>query len=124
MADKPNILLITTDQQHITTLGVNNNKINTPNLDKLAQRGTVFKRTYCPNPTCTPTRASLITGNYASQHGAWSLGTKLLNDYPTLGEEFQKGGYRTALIGKAHFEPLESTEEFSSLESYPTLQDF
>src|SRR6056297_939530 len=102
--NKPNILLITTDQHHWTAMGVNTPKIKTPNLDKLAKNGTTFNRAYCPNPTCTPTRASLITGLYASQHGAWSLGTKLLDDVPTLGDALQDAGYSTSLIGKAHFE--------------------
>ncbi|MFC1451972.1 sulfatase-like hydrolase/transferase, partial [Verrucomicrobiota bacterium] len=61
---KPNILLITSDQQHWNTLGFANPEIHTPNLDKLAASGTVFTRAYCVNPTCTPTRASMITGQY------------------------------------------------------------
>ena len=83
----------------------------------------MFTRAYCPNPTCTPTRASIITGRYPSQHGAWSLGTKLSESEHTVGEDFIHFGYRTALIGKAHFQPLKGTEEFPSLESYPILQD-
>jgi arylsulfatase A-like enzyme len=120
---RPNILLITTDQHHRSVLGINDPAVRTPNLDQLAREGTVFTRAYCPNPTCTPTRASVITGQYASQHGAWSLGTKLFEDVPTIGNELRKAGYRTALIGKAHFEPLKSTAEFTSKESYPILQD-
>jgi arylsulfatase A-like enzyme len=120
---KPNILLITSDQQHWNTIGAFNSEISTPNLDRLVSEGTAFTRAYCPNPTCTPTRASIITGTYPSQHGAWTLGTKLLEDRHTVGEDFHNAGYRTALIGKAHFQPLRSTEEFPSLESYPILQD-
>jgi arylsulfatase A-like enzyme len=120
---KPNILLITSDQQHWNTLGAFNSEISTPNLDRLVREGTTFNRAYCPNPTCTPTRASIITGKYPSQHGAWTLGTKLLESEHTVGEDFGKAGYRTGLVGKAHFQPLKSTEEFPSLESYPILQD-
>lgn len=120
---KPNILLITSDQQHWSTIGVLNKEIQTPNLDRLASHGMLFERAYCPNPTCTPSRASIITGQYPSQHGAWTLGTKLLEDRHTLGEDFQQAGYRTALIGKAHFQPLQGTDEYVSLESYPLLQD-
>ncbi len=118
-----NILLITSDQQHWRTLGQNNPEIQTPALDKLAEQGSSFTRAYCPNPTCTPTRSSLITGKYPSQHGAYSLGTKLPETEPTIGELFSGAGYRTALVGKAHFQPLRSSEEYSSLEAYPTLQD-
>lgn len=123
MSKKPNILLITSDQQHWNTIGAFNDEIRTPNLDRLVREGTVFNRAYCPNPTCTPSRASIITGQYPSQHGAWTLGTKLLEDRRCVGEDFSEAGYRTALIGKAHFQPLRSTEEYPSLEAYPVLQD-
>lgn len=120
---KLNVLLITSDQQHWTTLGQINPEIQTPALDKLAEQGTTFTRAYCPNPTCTPTRGTLITGKYPSQHGAYSLGTKVPETEPTVGDRLRKVGYRTALVGKAHFQPLRGTDEFPSLESYPLLQD-
>ncbi len=120
---KLNILLITSDQQHWNTLGQFNPEIQTPALDKLAAQGTTFTRAYCPNPTCTPTRSSMITGKYPSQHGAYALGTKLPETEPTIGDSLRAAGYRSALIGKAHFQPLHSTAEFPSLEAYPTLQD-
>ncbi|MBZ0291921.1 MAG: sulfatase-like hydrolase/transferase [Anaerolineae bacterium] len=116
-----NILLITSDQQHHSTF--RHPEIQTPNLDRLADSGTVYQRAYCPNPTCTPTRSSMITGKYPSQHGAYSLGTKLPEWEPTVGEAFSRAGYRTALVGKAHFQPLRGSEEFPSLESYPLMQD-
>ncbi|WNQ10728.1 sulfatase-like hydrolase/transferase [Paenibacillus aurantius] len=121
--DRPNILLITSDQQHWNTIGAFNPEIRTPNLDRLVREGTVFTRAYCPNPLCTPSRASIVTGLYPSQHGAWSLGTKLQEEVPTVGDRLQSEGYRTALIGKAHFQPLASTEEYPSIEAYPILQD-
>lgn len=123
MPNTPNFLLITSDQQHWNTLGFLNPEIKTPALDKLAREGTVFSRAYCANPTCTPSRASMITGKYPSQHGAWSLGTKLPESETTVGGLLSKAGYRTALIGKAHFQPLMGSDEFPSLESYPIMQD-
>jgi arylsulfatase A-like enzyme len=119
MSKRKNILLITSDQQHWNTLGVLNPEIKTPNLDRLANSGTLFTRAYCPNPTCTPTRASIITGMYPSQHGAYSLGTKLPENVHTVGEDFHQNGYRTALIGKAHFQQLLDTPEYRSIESNP-----
>ncbi|WP_028549159.1 sulfatase family protein [Paenibacillus sp. UNC451MF] len=122
---KPNILLITSDQQHWNTIGAFNKELHTPNLDRLVREGTTFDRAYCPNPTCTPTRASIVTGMYPSQHGAWTLGTKLLEDRETVGELLSSGaGYKTALIGKAHFQPIGSTEQYSSLEGREKLHDF
>ena len=118
-----NILLVTSDQQHWNTLGASNPEIQTPALDALAAKGATFTRAYCPNPTCTPTRSSMITGKYPSQHGAYSLGTKLPESEPTVGAMLSQAGYRTALVGKAHFQPLHGTAEYPSLEAYPTLQD-
>ena len=85
---KNNVLLITSDQQHWNTIGLNNPEIETPHLDRLTKEGTIFKRAYCPNPTCTPTRASIITGKFPRQHGAYSLGTKLMERQHTVGEDY------------------------------------
>ncbi len=123
MGKRPNFLFITSDQQHWKTLGLFNSEINTPNLDSLGRAETVFTRAYCVNPTCTPTRAYLITGKYPSRHGAWSLGTKLTENERTLGELLRERGYRTALAGKAHFQPTAGTDLYPSLESVPLLQD-
>ena len=120
---RPNILLITSDQQHHGTLGAVNDRIRTPALDRLCREGVRFDRAYCPNPTCTPTRASMITGVYPSQHGAWSLGTKLFEDVPTVGRLLGRGGYFTALIGKAHFQPLATQPGMDSIECQPVLRD-
>jgi uncharacterized sulfatase len=119
----PNVLLITTDQQHHRTIGAFNPQISTPALDRLVREGTTFDRAYCANPTCTPTRASIITGRYPSQHGAWSLGTKLPESEPTIGDHLREAGYATALVGKAHFQPLVTTPEYPSIEAYPVLHD-
>ena len=51
---QPNILWITSDQQHFSTLGILNDKIKTPNLDRLAREGMLFDRTYCPNLYADP----------------------------------------------------------------------
>lgn len=120
---RPNILLITTDQQHHAALGVRDPIVQTPHLDRLAADGALFDRAYCPNPTCSPTRASIITGKYPSMHGCWTLGTKLDERVPTLGGLLSNAGYATSLIGKAHFQPLASTSEQTSLECPPTLRD-
>ena len=122
-SQKHNILFITSDQQHWRAIGYLNPEVKTPNLDRLVSRGITIHRAYTVNPTCTPTRASWITGLYPSQHGAYSLGTKLMESVPTVGNIFQHHGYRTALVGKAHFQPLKGTDEYPSLESYPVLHD-
>ena len=118
-----NVLLITSDQQHYSTLGVVNERIRTPALDRLCSEGARFDRAYCPNPTCTPTRASILTGLYPSQHGAWTLGTKLYENVPVVGDRFREASYYTSLIGKAHFQPLATREGMESLECQPRLRD-
>ena len=120
---RPNILLITSDQQHFSTMGSVNDRIRTPALDRLCAEGVRFDRAYCPNPTCTPTRASIITGMYPSQHGAWTLGTKLFEDVPTVGDMLMRAGYFTTLIGKAHFQQTRTRYGAESIESQGIVRD-
>ena len=87
---RPNILLITSDQQHHDTIGKFNSKIQTPYLDKLCDEGMNFTRAYCPSPVCTPSRASIITGQYPSSHGAWTIGVKLDEEVETLENFYTK----------------------------------
>lgn len=120
---QPNILLITSDQQHYDTLGVTNPRISTPALDRLAREGMRFDRAYCNNPVCSPSRSTLITGLYPSSHHCWTIGVKLPEDVPTVGDVFQAHGYDTTLIGKAHFQPLASQPGSESIECQPILRD-
>lgn len=120
---RPNILLITSDQQHHSTLGVVNDIISTPALDRLCKEGTRFDRAYCPSPVCTPSRSSIITGKYPSQHGAWTIGVRLDESEPTVGDALADVGYRTGLIGKTHFHPLLSEPGHESYEAHPKLRD-
>jgi len=123
MASEPNILLITSDQQHFDTLGVDNPRIRTPALDRLAAEGMLFERSYCPNPVCSPSRASIITGMYPAWHHCWTIGVKLPEDVPTVSGTFAREGYATALVGKAHFQPVRSKPGSESIESLPNLRD-
>ncbi len=123
MTQPPNILLITSDQQHYETLGVTNPRIKTPNLDRLAGEGVRFTRAYCVNPTCSPSRATMITGLYPAWHHCWAIGVKLPEDVPTVGDLLQEQGYNSILIGKAHFQPLASEPGSESIERQPILRD-
>jgi uncharacterized sulfatase len=119
----PNILLVTSDQQHYSALGVHTPVLQTPHLDALAAGGMRYNRAYCNNPLCSPSRSTMITGLYPSWHGCWTLGTKLDEDTRTVGEQFSAAGYATSLIGKAHFQPLATSPELTSLEAQPLLRD-
>ncbi len=123
MPKRPNILLITSDQQHFDTLGFANPKIKTPHLDRLAREGTNFTRAYTNNPVCTPTRGTLITGQYASQHGGWTIGVKVPEDNTFIGDLLREEGYDTSLVGKAHFQPLANGPKTDSIERQPLLRD-
>ena len=76
MERKPNIL-ITSDQQRKDSIGCYNHKISTPNLDHLGEDAVVYSRAYTAHPTCTHSRASILTGQLGSMHGAYSIGTAL-----------------------------------------------
>ncbi len=101
------ILFITTDQQRYDTLGVNGSEIaRTPVLDRLAREGIRYERCQPTSVVCMPSRASMLTGQYPSTHGAWMNGVALAIDAPSVAECLHDLGYATALIGKAHFEPF------------------
>lgn len=120
---RPNILLITSDQHHYRALGTNDPQIRTPALDRLAQEGVQFDRAYCNNPVCSPSRSTIISGLYPAWHGCWTIGVKLPEDVPTVGELFQEHGYRSILVGKAHFQPLASQPGSESIECQPIMRD-
>ena len=69
-ANKPNIIVVLTDDQGYWSLGCTGNKeIRTPNIDALAETGVRFDNFFCTSPVCSPARASLLTGRIPSQHG-------------------------------------------------------
>ncbi|MCZ7644485.1 MAG: sulfatase-like hydrolase/transferase [Planctomycetota bacterium] len=104
MNPRPNILLITTDQQRWDTLSLHGQPgYRTPVLDGLAANGLCFDRAYCPSPISTPSRVSMLTGRYPSSHGAYTIGSTPEFHDPTLPGELSRHGYRTAIVGKTHF---------------------
>jgi choline-sulfatase len=75
----------------------------TPNLDGLAAKGTLFENAYASCPLCAPSRASLVTGRYASELGCFDNGSPFASEWPTIGHALGAVGYETAIIGKMHF---------------------
>lgn len=101
--DRPNVLLIMTDQQRFDSLGVTGEAaVQTPHLDRLAEEGALFEHAYAPSPICTPSRASLLTGRTVPGHGVYRLYDNLPEDQVLFTEHLQKAGYETALFGKLH----------------------
>lgn len=107
---KPNILYIMTDQQTAHMMSCSGTKwINTPNIDRIAQKGIRFTRAYCSNPVCIPSRFSLFTGRYPETIGMRSNDYKYLPKFhksileDAMGNSFKKGGYDCFYAGKQHF---------------------
>jgi len=104
--DRPNILILYTDQQRWDALGANGNtEIKTPNLDRLASEGANFNRYFVQNPVCMPSRLSFLTSQYCSQTGVYRNGVPVHEDTPTLATYLSNYGYTCGNIGKLHFLP-------------------
>jgi arylsulfatase A-like enzyme len=103
---KPNILFIMSDDHTTQAFGVYGSrlaKLNpTPNIDSLARGGMRFDRVFCNNSICTPSRASIITGQYPQTNGVLDLTGNLPPERQFLPREMSKAGYQTAMIGKWH----------------------
>ncbi|MCX6520803.1 MAG: sulfatase-like hydrolase/transferase [Actinobacteria bacterium] len=101
------ILFITTDQQRYDTLGCNGGTIaRTPVIDGVAAAGVRYERAHPQSVVCMPSRSTMLTGQHVSTHGVWMNGVPLPEDAPSVAEVLQDAGYRTAIIGKPHFEPF------------------
>ncbi len=102
---RPNVILVMTDDQGYGDLGCHGNPvIQTPNLDKLYTQS-VRLTDFHVGPTCSPTRAALMTGRYCNRTGVWHtiMGRSLLRrDEVTMGDVFSASGYRTGIYGKWH----------------------
>ncbi len=105
---KPNVIFILTDDLGWTELGCYGNKFNeTPNIDKLASQGMLFSDAYAAAPVCSPTRASLMTGQYPARVGINDYlqpetGWHLPEDIVSLADIFKGAGYVTGMTGKWH----------------------
>jgi choline-sulfatase len=102
--NRKNVLLIMADQHKRDCLGAAGDPVaRTPNLDALARTSVRFTSAYCSNPVCTPSRASLLTGLYTHNHGAWNNTTPWPPSHKTIAHYFSAAGYMTGLVGKMHF---------------------
>lgn len=109
--NRPNVLMIYTDQQRFDSLRCYGNKIaRTPHLDKLAREGVLFEHHYVQNPVCMPSRMSMLTSQYPGQLGIGTNGIPLPEGELLLHQVLKPYGYHTANIGKLHFTPHVSRE--------------
>ena len=113
---KPNILIIHTDEHNFRTLGCYRDflpaeqampwgkdvVVETPNIDFLAQNGVLFSRCYATTPVSSPSRASFLTGLYPQNAGVLTNDMVLHESAPTFGEVLRENGYKTGYMGKLH----------------------
>ena len=103
---RPNILLVTTDQQRGDCLGIEGHAcLQTHNLDSLVRRGARFRRAYAECPSCIPARRSLMTGLAPAAHGMVGFQYQDFEPSHTLPGELRQAGYETKLVGKLHLQP-------------------
>ena len=115
---RPNLLVIQTDEHNFRTLGAYRDllsddqsfmwgegiKVETPNIDWLAQNGVIADRAYATTPVCTPSRAAMMTGHYPQNTGSIKNDRPMWDHMVTYGEVLRRQGYATGYAGKWHLD--------------------
>ncbi len=105
-AEQPNILFIMSDDHAAHAIGAYGGRLAgldpTPNIDRLAGEGMRFNNAFCTNSICTPSRATLLTGQYSHVNGVRTLNGSLEPEKQYLAKLVKNAGYETAMIGKWH----------------------
>ena len=115
-ADRPNILYIMSDDHAAHGIGAYGGRLAsmdpTPTIDRLAEEGAIFRNAFCINSICTPSRASVLTGQYSHTNGVKTLSDELPPERHTLAHGVKAAGYETAMIGKWHLKVEPSAFDF------------
>lgn len=115
-ADRPNIILITTDQQRGDCLGIEGHPVlQTPHLDWLARSGTRFRRGYSECPSCVPARRVLMSGQAPGVNGMVGMTRSEWSPHHTLAGELTRAGYQTEMVGKLHLYPFRKRYGFDHM---------
>jgi arylsulfatase A-like enzyme len=119
---RPNVLFISIDdlRPELRSYGVT--EIKTPNLDKLAEQGVVFRRAFCQAAACAPSRASVMTGMRPDTTRVWSLGEefrKTIPDVVTMPQHFHNHGYHTVSMGKIFHNHMPDRVSFDEADLRP-----
>jgi arylsulfatase A-like enzyme len=100
---RPNVLIITTDQQRVDAMSAVGNKwVKTPNMDSLVANGVYFTNSYCPYPLCSPSRSALHTSRMPHEYGVDHNNMAIDPKIPISGQIFREAGYDTGYAGKWH----------------------
>ncbi len=100
---RPNILFLMCDEHRADVSGFEGNKIiKTPNLDRIAKQGVVFRNAYTPSPVCVPSRQSMMSGQLPKTCKCQCYGEDLKPGYMTFAKRFSQYAYRTVCAGKLH----------------------
>ena len=116
MSERPNVLVIMTDQQKATASHLYGNTFcETPSMERLANEGVLFEGAFTPHPLCVPARISLWTSQFPHSHGGRRNQTLMPEDATHAFQLWKDAGYHTGLIGKNHcFERAEDLALFDT----------
>ncbi|WP_075603699.1 sulfatase family protein [Saccharicrinis aurantiacus] len=123
---KPNIIYIMSDDHCAQAIGAYKMRLAelnpTPTIDRIAKEGILFQNAFCTNAICTPSRASILTGQYSQTNGVMDLSGRIGADKQYLPKELKKLGYETAMVGKWHLK--EAPEAFDYYNVLPGQGDY
>lgn len=101
-AQRPNIIFILNDDQRYDAMGFLDPALKTPNMDRIAREGVYFRNAFVTTSLCSPSRASILTGEYMHNHGVADNNIKFRPGTFFFPQALQQAGYNTAFIGKWH----------------------
>ncbi|MCB1122037.1 MAG: sulfatase-like hydrolase/transferase [Verrucomicrobiae bacterium] len=138
--DKPNIVVVFTDDQTFKAIGYNNGEVQTPNLNRLAKEGLIFENAFVASPICAASRASMMTGLFPEQHEVIALAHKNFAPFKsggpksdlTLASQLKSLGYRPVAYGKSHlgnqkdygFAEGEETGPYDDVDTFDRVAEF